>query len=707
MKILKTQINMRICSFFTFLLINVIFLQQAQAQSYSTLCDPGNITIQNIAYSVDSIGLIWWKCDSLEQGELFTTYKSNTGLGTDDSMHMERSWLDNFTCLKHYFYQQYYKGIKVEVGEFREHVNEEGVKDVVVMSNGTIIENLNMSVTPTISESIALDSALALIDADTFYWEDDSVEYYLQFAPLPNGATTYYPSGELVLCLTGDKKRIASNYKLAWKFEIQGLVPKSASTVYVDATNGSVLIHNDELHEVQGSFTHIYHGAGNIDTKKIGNKFYTIADDFIGGTIPRNIRTIDNWIGYWDEKSMADNGNSNTWGNNRWAATAAHFVVQESWAMFEQDFRRQGGTDGAGLLLKVEAKNRAGENNAYYNPIGNEILFYRLKGSSTWTFPAALDIGGHEFTHGIINFTSNLNGTKEPGAIGESFADIFGFMNERRLFPGTFDWTIGENFVSPPLRSIQDPSSVANAIFGAGPNWYWTHPNWSSLVGCSPSGANDQCFVHNNAGVGNRWFYLLSMGGVQSPTGVPRVVNGIGIDKAARIAWITMTTMINSEESYYELRKHSIAAAIMLYGMCSYEHIETCRAWSACNIGPYCDPCNYVPHHESECHYCVASSTFAPLSQSDVNSQIQSFSVFPNPSSNYVNISFGELTYGNKLNLGLTITILNLNGQIVDKITPEYNDPTYKLNVSDYLPGMYSVQISGLGYSSTQKFLKL
>ena len=38
----------------------------------------------------------------------------------------------------------------------------------------------------------------------------------------------------------------------------------------------------------------------------------------------------------------------------------------------------------------------------------------------------ALDIAGHEITHGLTNMTANLVYKDESGALNESFSDIFG-----------------------------------------------------------------------------------------------------------------------------------------------------------------------------------------------------------------------------------------------------------------------------------------
>jgi bacillolysin len=101
-------------------------------------------------------------------------------------------------------------------------------------------------------------------------------------------------------------------------------------------------------------------------------------------------------------------------------------------------------------------------------------------------------------------------------------------------------------------------------------------------IGCSPNNGNDYCGVHINSGVQNRWFYLLSVGGTQGGVNV----QGIGMDKAARIAYTNLGTFLGSNSNFPAARLGGISAAIHLYGACSNEVIQTTNAWAAVGIGP-------------------------------------------------------------------------------------------------------------------------
>ncbi|WP_412059334.1 M4 family metallopeptidase [Bacillus velezensis] len=65
-----------------------------------------------------------------------------------------------------------------------------------------------------------------------------------------------------------------------------------------------------------------------------------------------------------------------------------------------------------------------------------------------------MDVTAHEMTHGVTQETANLNYENQPGALNESFSDVFGYFND------TEDWDIGEDITvsQPALRSLSNPT---------------------------------------------------------------------------------------------------------------------------------------------------------------------------------------------------------------------------------------------------------
>ena len=72
-------------------------------------------------------------------------------------------------------------------------------------------------------------------------------------------------------------------------------------------------------------------------------------------------------------------------------------------------------------------------------------------------FTIALDVIGHELTHGVTQFTSNLNYMGQSGALNESFSDVFGSQVKQRLLgqrAATADWIIGQGLFTSNVKGI-------------------------------------------------------------------------------------------------------------------------------------------------------------------------------------------------------------------------------------------------------------
>lgn len=134
----------------------------------------------------------------------------------------------------------------------------------------------------------------------------------------------------------------------------------------------------------------------------------------------------------------------------------------------------------------------------------------------------ALDILGHELTHGITQHSAGLMYSDQPGALNEAFSDIFGQAVEARV-EGQADWLVGDGLGSP-LRDMRNPRSL-NVVPGR------PYPSrMSEIVGPGDPlldrlPGRDNGGVHVNSSIVNRAFYLLAEG----------LPGAIGMEDAARI----------------------------------------------------------------------------------------------------------------------------------------------------------------------------
>jgi subtilisin-like proprotein convertase family protein len=174
-------------------------------------------------------------------------------------------------------------------------------------------------------------------------------------------------------------------------------------------------------------------------------------------------------------------------------------------------------------------------------------------------------------THGVTEFSANLVYSYESGAMNEGFSDIFGTVVEFYASPGTANWTIGED-IGSAFRSMSNPNVYGQPDTYLGTSWY--------------TGTGDNGGVHYNSGVLNYWFYLLTMGGSGTNDNNNAFnVSGIGMTKAAAIAYRTLNTYLTPNSQYANARTLSILAATDLYGACSAEVTAVTNAWHAVGIG--------------------------------------------------------------------------------------------------------------------------
>jgi bacillolysin len=139
------------------------------------------------------------------------------------------------------------------------------------------------------------------------------------------------------------------------------------------------------------------------------------------------------------------------------------------------------------------------------------------------------DVTGHEISHGVTEHSANLVYAYQPGALNESFSDIFGesidIMNSSENTGGR--WVIGEDFLPGGIRDMSNPTRFSDPDSCS-----------SRFYAC---GAADNGGVHTNSGVPNKAYQLMVDGGRLN--GV--TVTGIGLNRAAAIQYRALTRYLS------------------------------------------------------------------------------------------------------------------------------------------------------------------
>jgi hypothetical protein len=276
----------------------------------------------------------------------------------------------------------------------------------------------------------------------------------------------------------------------------------------------------------------------------------------------------------WGDGANYVEGSSTTAANGETAAVDAMYGMAKTWDFYKNVFGRNG-IDNAGTATY----SRVHIGNSYDNAFWSDSCFCMTYGDgSSFTTLTAIDVAGHEMSHGVCARTANLTYSGESGGLNEANSDIFGTMVEFYARGGSGatigntggNWTIGEQLSSTPLRYMYKPS-----LDGASPD------AWSSSVGSLD--------VHYSSGPMNRCFYFLSAGatttGNTSTTYLPSGMTGVGNDKAAAIWYRALTTYLTSSSNYAAARTAAISAAKDLYGAGSVQEQAVWNAFHGINVG--------------------------------------------------------------------------------------------------------------------------
>lgn len=483
--------------------------------------------------------------------------KKAFNLGDDIKFSLVREETDKLG-IHHHRYQITSNG-SVVYGAF---LYTHGIGHTISSINGRIPASV-LQKQASLSEENALESAKNHIGAESYKWELEEEESHLKWET-ENPNATYFPTGELVYIDPSFKFNKSDAFRLAYKFDIYAHQPVYRAEVFVDASTGEVLFENHRIH--------IADAVGTAQTGYSGTKTIT-ADSFGGGFRLREagrgngVRTFDmnegtnygNSVDFTDANNVWNNANANL----DQYATDAHWGAEMTYDYYLNEHGRNGIDDN-----NMQINSYVHYDQDYFNAFwdGQRMTYGDGNGNPL----TALDICGHEMTHGVTEFTAGLIYQDEYGALNESFSDIFGAAVEFVANPSSGDWLMGEDVGT--LRSMSNPNAYGDPDTYDGTNW--------------ATGAGDNGGVHTNSGVQNKWFYILVEGeSGTNDNGDVYNVTGIGLDDASAIAYRNLSVYLGQTSEYADARFYSIQAAIDLFGGCSPEVIACTNAWYAVGVG--------------------------------------------------------------------------------------------------------------------------
>ena len=456
---------------------------------------------------------------------------------------------------EHVRFDRSYKGLHVIGG------------DVVVHSNG---RGALRAASHTLRAALRLETVAR--------YDDAAAVQYAQtlFTGTPDGS----PKATLVVYARGALPVLAHDVTITGEGR-EGT--PSILHVIVDANSLQLLDKYDEVmtSTASGVGDTLLSGAVGITTDSQTTGGFAMRDPLRSNNYTTNLKNRTSGAGtiFTD----ADN----TWGNFATTDTAtagadAHYGLELTWDYYKATFGRNG-IDGAGRTTY----SRVHYGRSYVNAFWSSACFCMTYGDGdgiTYLPLVAIDVAGHEMSHGVTASTAKLIYSGESGGLNEANSDIFGTMvefyaNNAKNPP---NYLIGER-IYKANNGVATPTTALRFMFkpsldGASPDCY------SSSLGSLD--------VHYSSGVANHFYYLLAQGAVV-PAGFGNLtpaslvcngntsVAGVGRDAAAKIWYRALTVYMTSNTNYAGARVATLQAAADLFGTGSAQYATVASAWTA------------------------------------------------------------------------------------------------------------------------------
>lgn len=234
--------------------------------------------------------------------------------------------------------------------------------------------------------------------------------------------------------------------------------------------------------------------------------------------------------------------------------------------------------DGNGLKLNSTVHYQKSYDNAFWD--GQQMVYgdgdedmpeaQRLFNR----FTIAIDVIGHELTHGVTQNEANLAYWDQSGALNESFSDVFGSLVKQYQLKQNAkdaDWLIGQGLLGVNVKGVALRSMLA-------PGTAYDDPT----LGKDPQPGHmkdyvttiqDNGGVHINSGIPNHAFYVVA-----------QEIGGFSWNKAGMIWYKTLVDKLTERSTFQEAADLTYQAAAELFGVGSLEQLAVKTGWSEVGI---------------------------------------------------------------------------------------------------------------------------
>jgi Zn-dependent metalloprotease len=253
------------------------------------------------------------------------------------------------------------------------------------------------------------------------------------------------------------------------------------------------------------------------------------------------------------------------------AVNEAYDGLGATYKLYMDVFERDS-IDGQGLALNAYVHFGRNFNNAFWD--GAEMVFGDGDGVVFQGFTKSIDVIGHELAHGVTENTAALVYHKQPGALNESFSDVFGSLVKQHHLNQTVDeadWLIGAELLAPAihgeaLRSMKDPGTAYDDSKLGGKDPQPKHMD--DYADLPDTRFGDNGGVHINSGIPNHAFYLAAT-----------KIGGHAWDAAGHV-WYTALHQLSEHSQFQDCANITSQVAATLYGTNGSVHKAVLEAWA-------------------------------------------------------------------------------------------------------------------------------
>ena len=236
-----------------------------------------------------------------------------------------------------------------------------------------------------------------------------------------------------------------------------------------------------------------------------------------------------------------------------------------------KDVYGRNSVDDKGMKLDSTVHYSEKYDNAFWN--GVQMVYGDGDGKIFNRFTKAIDVIGHELTHGVTQYTAKLEYQDQSGALNEHISDVFGSIVKQYSLKQNAkqaDWLIGQGLFTPQihgvaLRSMKAPGTAYDdPVIGKDPQ-PGTMQDYNDTT-------EDNGGVHINSGIPNHAFYLVATD-----------IGGYSWEKAGKI-WYKTLDLLNPNSNFEYMATCTFEAAGTIFGNSSPEQESVKKGWDGVGV---------------------------------------------------------------------------------------------------------------------------